>query len=91
MDNTKTIHIAEIGEIVIYNGDTTYAIDEITLELMINLLVEGNEYKVGRILWYNGIALWDYRLFKYGYCMFPCDSFIRRDMQQFVSKKYGLR
>jgi hypothetical protein len=95
-------YIANTNEYVIYNGDLSHAIDDITKDLMRKELIEGNKYLVigyehdGYYENHYKIRLNCSRVFtdftvggRYGY--FPVKSFDVLYQRDFIINKYNLK
>jgi len=83
MDNK----IADIGELVEYNGELHHAYDRATRSLMIDNLTVGDLYEVIRVVDYSGYGHMYYGIIS---LWFPCYSFNRIN-GRWVKLKYGLK
>lgn len=83
--------ICDIGDRVIYTGESGFASDEHTKELMEEYLIPGNAYTITDILTnYNEVSGdYHYRLLECGY-WYPCESF-NKSYKEFLSNKYFLK
>jgi len=77
--------IAEINEEVLYTGDTSYVVDELTRDLMNDNLIVGKWYKIEGIR-ERGLYK-DHYVIKDTY--YPFESF-SRDTREYYKKKYNL-
>ena len=88
--------LAEVGEMVLYTGDTSHSLDDATIEVMKKYLIKGKLYKVTHITRYNPFNMfysWHYQFECFGiFCYwFPCKSFTKKSMREIVTDKYGLK
>lgn len=85
--------IAKKGESVIYTGDTSYAVNDVTIKLMEENLIKDKEYIVDS---YTGDSVY-YKhhyviYFANGNCgYFPIESFKLKDEKEIFKKRYNLK
>jgi len=88
----RNYHV-NIGDVVIYNGQTEHAFNDITLDLMKAHLVVGNSYVIQGIM-KRGVKdvrfyiVGDKRIESYWY---PSSSFNLGGLMDFMKQKYNLK
>lgn len=79
--------LAQVGDIVIYTGDTSHSIDRETVELLKTFFVPEREYEVREV---GSIDGYNYYKFKRYTNIYPCDSFIKKG-KEYIKLLYNLK